>query len=349
MLALLGLLALAASPPAVPAADDAASPSPASTGSALQFHPLSHLLNEAGDIGQLDGHDRQLGRLWAPDGWRRLGGTLSHPLAGIRRQGWDEFLGTELVPTSLDPSRAQWIPNWQVHLLGGGYNHILLEDWYRDHGSAHPTLLACATTYAGALLNEAAERQGQAGQRSTDPLADLLVFDAASLALFRLPGVRPFLTGTLEMRNWPLQPTLTPDGRLENAGQYWMLRSPLPLTRWKLLYHFGLGNIAGVSAPLPHGRWLSLAAGAHASRSVNLEDQRQTCALSPKVGLFLDQGGSLLASAFWNGQSKDRLTLQVHPTPWTTWPVPWGFWVHGGGSSGWGAGVTTTLGIGLGV
>lgn len=318
-------------------------------GSQGQFHPASFLLNEAGDIGQLEGHDRRLGHLFGPDGFERLGGTLSHPGESVRRQGTRRFLTSEVVPTSLDPNRAQWIPNWQVHLLGGGFNNAQLEDWYRAQGSAHPALLSCATTYAAALLNEAAERQEQPGNFSTDPLADLLLFDAASLALFRLPGVRTFFTTTVEMRNWPLQPSLTADGSLANAGQYWILRTPLPWTRAKLLYHFGLGNVAGLSIPLGQGGTsLSLAGGAHARRNVELAHQGQSVDLTPKAGLFLDRNGSLLASAFWSGQSADRFTFQLHPTPLTSWPVPWGFWLHAGGSHGWGAGLTSSIGLGLG-
>ncbi len=45
----------------------------------------------------------------------------------------------------------------------------------------------------------------------------------------------------------------------------------------------------------------------------------------------------------------DRFTFQLHPTPLTSWPVPWGFWLHAGGSHGWGAGITSSIGLGLGV
>lgn len=318
-------------------------------GSESQFNPASMLLNEAWDIGQLEGHDRHLQRMWGPESFRRLGGALSHPVESVRRQGLTEFVTTEIVPASLSKDRAQWVPNYQAHLLGGSFNNARLEDWYQAHGYEHPALLACATTYASAFLNEASERAEVPGDRSTDPLADLLVFDAASLFAFRIPGVREFFTQTVQMMNWPLQPSLTPDGRAENAGQYWAIRFPLPWTRTRGLYHFGLGNILGISQPLDdQGTFLSFAAGAHARRNVDIDPQRQSVELTPKAGFFLDRQGSLLASAFWNGQAADRFVLQVHPTPLTSWPVPWGFWLHGGGPSGWGIGLTSTIGLGLG-
>ncbi|MEN9354588.1 MAG: hypothetical protein RL318_1913 [Fibrobacterota bacterium] len=318
-------------------------------GSESQFNPASMVLNEAWDIGQLEGHDRRLDRLWSGGNFRTLGATLSHPVQSVRRQGWTDFVTTEIVPTSLAKDRAQWIPNYQVHLLGGGFNNARLEDWYAAHGYERPALLACATTYASAILNEAAERYDQTSEHATDPIADLFLFDAASLVLFRLPGVRPFFTQTVQMMNWPLQPTLTLQGRAENAGQYWAIRTPLPWTQWRFLYHFGLGNIAGLSVPTQDGHWLSFAAGAHARRNVTVDSTRQTVEITPKAGVFLDQGGSLLASAFWNGHSADRFTVQVHPNRLTSWPVPWGFWLHGGGSSGWGIGLTTTIGLGAGL
>ena len=71
--------------------------------------------------------------------------------------------------------------------------------------------------------------------------------------------------------------------------------------------------------------------------------------LAPKVGLFWDRGGSLMASLSWNGQSTDPLALEVYPTPLTSWPVPWGFWFHGLGRNPWVVGITTVIGLGVGV
>lgn len=319
-----------------------------SWGSESQFNPVSMVLNEAWDIGQLRG-DHRLSFMWNSGNVGRLASTLGHPGESIRRQGWGEFLTTEVVPSSFDKDRAQWIPNYQAHLLGGGYNHIHLEEWYVSHGYAHPTLLACATTYTSALLNETSELAGQNTDYSTDPLADLLIFDAASLAFFRIDAVREFFTQTLEMRNWPLQPTLTGDGRVENAGQYWMLRYPVT-GDWKGIYIFGLGNIAGLSRRLDgQGNALSLAMGAHACRNTSIDSVRQGVVLAPKVGVFWDRGGSLMASLSWNGQSTDPLALEVYPTPLTSWPVPWGFWFHGLGRNPWVVGITTVIGLGVGV
>jgi hypothetical protein len=306
------------------------------------------VLNEAWDIGQLR-NDHRLSSMWNSGNAHLLTTTLSHPGESIRREGWGEFLTTEVIPTSIDKDRAQWIPNYQAHLLGGGFNHIRLEAWYQANGYEHPALLACATTYTSAVLNETSELSGQTTQYATDPLADLLIFDAASLFFFRIDPVREFFTQTLEMRNWPLQPTLTPDGHVENAGQYWALRAPL-VGDWKGIYIFGLGNIAGVSRRMDaQGNSLSIAAGVHACRNSTIDSVRQSVILAPKVGVFWDRSGSLMASLAWNGQSTDPLVLQVYPTSWTSWPIPWGFWFHGLGGNPWAVGITTSIGIGVGV
>lgn len=321
-------------------------------GTESQFNPLSLVVNEGGDILQLEGHDNRFDSLLAPSPARRLASSLAHPFDAIEQAGWSDFVGTEIVPMSMRPSRAAWIPNWQVHLVGGGITNLRLEDWYRAQGCGSPFLPALFTSYTAHLLNETVEMGGiPEGARSTDPVADIYLFDAAGIALLHVPVVRSFFLSTIEVASWPLQPSIGADrGTLENAGQYYAIKAPLPGTEnWKFFYHFGLGNIAGASRRVGAEDAVSLGAGVYARRIESMDQTTNRVELSPKVGLFWDRNNSLLASVFLNGQSSNRLSVQIHPGVLPTGPARLGAWVAFDDECRPSGGITTVLGIGAGI
>jgi hypothetical protein len=323
---------------------------PTRWGSDAQFNPVSMVLNEGWDITQLENRENRIAVLNGSDAFRRLGRTMSHPLASIRREGPGSFFFSEIVPTSMRAEKAQWIPNYQLHLVGGGILNVKAEQWYRDNGYASPKLMALATSATAWVLNEASEISQSSSDFSTDPVADLLLFDLAGVLVFQSTAVRSIVFGRMEAMNWPLQPSLDPrDGRVLNAGQYYAFKMPLPSTRdWKFFYHMGLGNIAGLSRRVGAGHSLSVGGGAHATRIVQIDSTRNSAALAPKIGLFWDHDNSLWASVFYNGQSVQRFSVQIYPTPWTSWPIPLGFWGTFGGPRGLSLGLSANLGIGLG-
>lgn len=319
-------------------------------GTERQFNPVSVIANEGLDIVQLEGHDNRLDSIATKSGLRRLGRSIAHPVQAVDRAGWGNFVGSEIVPTSFRPSKAAWIPNWQLHTVGGGFTNARLEDWYRAHGCDSPFWPALLSSYAANLANEAAEVGGSQGSMPTDPVADLYLFDALGVALFHVPVVRSFALREVELVSWPLQPSLGLDRwTAENAGQYYALRVRMPgTTDWKLLYHFGLGNIGGVSRRVGSEDAVSLGVGAYARRIQALDATTNHVEMAPKVGVFWDRNGSLLGSAFWNAQSVDRFSVQVYPGAVPTGPLPLGCWMsfdeHGHPS----AGVSTVVGLGAG-
>ncbi len=319
-------------------------------GTDAQFNPISMILNEGWDITQLQNMDNQLSSLNSPDALLRLGRTMSHPVADVVRQGSGKFFTTEIVPTSFHPDKAQWIPNYQLHLIGGGYLNSKAETWYREKGYDSPKGMAFATSLASWILNETSEISSSSSDYSTDPVADLLFFDLGGVLLFQSDIVRDFFSHRVQMMNWPLQPSLDPrNGKVLNAGQYFAIKAPLPgKGDWSLFYHMGLGNIAGFSRQILSGHSISLGAGAYARRVVQLDSTRNSVELAPKLGVFWDHNNSLWASAFYNGQSVQRFSIEIYPTPWTSWPVPLGFWGTFGGPRGLGLGVVASLGIGVG-
>ena len=114
------------------------------------------------------------------------------------------------------------------------------------------------TMTASNVLNEMTERPGP---RSVDAATDLLLFDTAGFLLFRADRVQRLFSTTLQLTNWPLQPSFTLPGQtLENAGQQFVLRFNVPRTKqWKGLYMFGVSTLFGVSRDLGQGRSFSVA------------------------------------------------------------------------------------------
>lgn len=319
-------------------------------GTESQFNPASYLVNEGLDILQLEGHDNRIDSLSTASDRRRLARALRHPLHAVEKAGWSEFVGSEIVPTSPSPSKAAWIPNWQLHVVGGGLSNARLEDWYLAHGCRSPFLPALLTSYTGYLLNESVEIHGGSSEMPVDPVADLYLFDALGIALFHVPVVRGFAREKVELLAWPLQPSIGLDrATVENAGQYYAVRLPLPATDdWRLLYHFGLGNIVGASRMVGARDAVSLGVGAYARSIQTVDATTNQVVVAPKVGVFWDRDGSLLGSAFLNAQSVDRFIVQIHPGVVRTGPIPLGGWVAVDDRGRPSLGVTTQVGLGAG-
>lgn len=318
-------------------------------GSESQFNPLSVIANEAFDISQMENRSRSPSQMLDPDAFGRLNGSLLHPFTSIDRMGRERFLTSEIIPTSFRPSRAQWIPNYQLHLVGSGMRNAALEEWWAAQGCEHPGIAAIATTYLAQYLNEVSEISSKTSYRDEDPVADIYVFDFAGILLFQPAAVREFFSKTVELSNWPLQASwMVPENEVGNVGEYWALKIPLPGTeRWKLFYYMGLGNIAGLTHSFAEGNALSVAAGAYAKTLHSAGEGANTATLEPKLGIFWDRHNSLMASAFYNSQSTERFLVNLYPGVLPTGPLPLGCW-GSFGPHGLHVGATTRFGFGVG-
>ena len=70
------------------------------------------------------------------------------------------------------------MPNYSLHLLGGGVTYAALDEWFQDRDIPIPKLWSALTLMSAAFLNETLENHGVHGY-NTDALADLYVFDVA--------------------------------------------------------------------------------------------------------------------------------------------------------------------------
>jgi hypothetical protein len=320
-------------------------------GTESQFNPLTVVLNESWDISQLEDNSHDVRTLWASDNFGRLNGSIFHPVESIQREGPRRFWTTEVVPTSFAPSKAQWLPNYQLHLLGGGMRNAELEEWYARNDCEQPVLAAAATSMLAGYMNEVSEIARNPSSRTADPVADIWIFDIGGVVLFQSDAVKDFFSTTLRTANWPLQPTwMIGETQERNAGEYWVVKWDVPrLEGWRLFYHVGLGNIAGVSRDVGRGNDLTVAGGVYTHHVVQLGGGAQTVSLEPKFGVFWDRENSLLASAFWNSQSVDRFLVNLYPGSLPTGPWKIGFWISPGRWGSTHVGLTGTLGLGAGI
>ncbi|MBN2170277.1 MAG: hypothetical protein JW819_03020 [Candidatus Krumholzibacteriota bacterium] len=291
-------------------------------GSEALINPVQLVLNGGYGITQLDNRSNDPFNVDYRLGWRNVRRNLAHPIRAIEEEGWGSFLKKEILPFSTNTQDARYWPNYTQHLIGGGMSYRVQVEWFRHHGIACPRLWAAGTIAAYHLVNEVVENDDYAGW-TTDPVADLYLFDPLSMLLFSSDGVCRFFSEKLHLQDWSYQPAWDPRREtLENNGQNFSMKLGLPGSeRWSLFYHFGTHGEGGLSRTWPGGDCFSFAGGFKAKELVDLAQGQRTVDLAVTAGLFWDRRGSLLASLQYAGTKDYRLRLNVYPGVFRLGPV----------------------------
>ncbi len=322
-------------------------------GSEAQFNPLSLVVTGGFDQLRTRGADKHIFRrsygIAATSVWQ----SIIHPDRVVRRYGFGNWVRDELLPLSGRGSGGgQWAPNYQLHLLGGGMTTVRLEEWYLQHGASHPLLLAASTAYAWHALTEMVENGDRRGD-NVDAMTDLLLFDAASILVWRSERVQHLFGDVLEMTNWSGQPSLgLREATIENVHQTTMLRAPLPFTsEWRALTTFGGSFLVGVSRRARADHWVSVAGGWDPAENPVVDEAtgRKTVVLNPNAGAFWDRDGSLLASVVVRARREELVTLNVYPGVVRVLGRSPGLWAQWLDSGRFRFGVSSALGVGVGL
>ena len=283
-------------------------------GSEALVHPLRMIVNGSFGILQLDNRDNHLGRIDYRNGVENVWMNVRNPVTAIRADGWRDFLLREVLPIGSSVKDARYWPNYTQHLIGGGMSYRMFAEWYQQHGLTHPRAWSAATMAVYHLLNEVVENDRFVGY-TTDPVADLLIFDPGGMLLFNSDRVAGFFSHTLHMADWSYQPAYDPiHHTLENNGQNFALKLGLPWSkRWSLFHHYGTHGELGFSYTRPDGQCFSFAAGLKAANLIDLAPGTRTVDLVGTAGLFYDRDNSLLASLLV-AQTKDySVRLNLYP------------------------------------
>lgn len=287
---------------------------PVPYGSVQLINPVRMILNGGYGIMQVGGRDNHVFTTDYANGWKNLWKNIGDPASSIRYEGWKEFIRGEIIPFSTSTRGARYWPNYTQHLIGGGMGYRMMHEWYRDHSFEHPGWWSVSTLAVYHFLNETIETSDYAGW-TTDPVADLYVFDPAGIIMFSFDGVAKFFGDKLHMTDWSYQPAYNPwDKTIENIGQNYVLKYPFPRSqRWYLMYHWGTHGEMGVSYWQKDGDCFSIAGGFMAGKLVDLGDGVRTVDLVPSAGLFWDRHNSLMVSLLYARTQAYIGRLNVYP------------------------------------
>lgn len=284
-------------------------------GSMSLVHPLRMIVNGSYGILQLDNQNRHIWDFPYGNGVDNVWLNVTHPFTAIHKtDGWREFAFREILPFSTNTKDARYWPNYTQHLIGGGMSYRMVAEWYDFHGFAHPRAWSFGTMAVYHFWNEVVENGDFKGY-TTDPIADLLVFDPLGMVLFNHDGVAGFFGRTLQMSDWSYQPAYDPHRRtLENNGQNFAIKAPLPWTqRWRLFYYYGTHGELGLSRRWASGASVSFAGGFRAENLKDLGHGVRTVDLVPTFGVFYDVDNSLLASVLISNSVDHRVRLNLYP------------------------------------
>jgi hypothetical protein len=322
-------------------------------GSQALYSPWWVFINRGWDVLQDHVADRNVLELEYRHNAANVLRNLAHPIPAIEERGWHNFLTQEIFPLDWTEHGARWMPNYALHLIGGGMTFAALREWYEDHRVPLPWAWSAATVMASALVNESIENKGVRGH-NTDAIADIYVFDIGGMLLFSSDFVKRVFSRHLIMSDWSLQPSLTlKRGELHNHGNYFAIKWPLPFyERLRLFTWFGEATTAGLSYQLDREYSVSLAVGGAATRLQNEATGRvqNVVTFAPTAVAFLDRRESLLASLQVGDIEDYFIHLNVYPHAFTSRGPSAGFWTildkHGHAGFGICFGV---LGLGPGV
>jgi hypothetical protein len=298
-------------------------------GSQALYSPWWVFINRSWDVLQDHVADRNIFRLEYKDNAENVLRNLGDPLPAIEERGWKTFLRQEIFPLDFSAHGARWMPNYGLHLIGGGMTYAALREWYQAHDVPWPWLWSAATVMASALVNETIENKGVHGH-NTDAIADIYVFDLAGILLFSFDFANRVFSRYLIMSDWSLQPSLTlTRGELHNHGNYFAVKWPLPFyERLRLFTYFGEATTGGLSFKLDAEYSLSFAVGGAATRIENEATQRvqNVVTFEPTALVFIDRNESLLASLQVTNVEDYFIHLNVYPHAFSARGPSVGFW-----------------------
>jgi len=325
---------------------------PQDYGSMSMFSPWNVVINGSFDVLQLDGKDRRIFKLPYGAGLENvMKNCFVHPGATISQMGWGRWLTTEVFPLNFTPEGAQWIPNYQLHLIGGGMTFRMLSEWYEHNKVPAPDVWAAGTIAVYHILNEAVENEAYQGYNS-DPIADLMIFDWAGVVLFMNDDVARFFSQTLHMADWSNLPMITfPEARLGSNGLYYSLKWNIPtVDDWSVWYLMGMSNMLGASYQFDRTNSITVGAGARGKYLYEIDPRVRllTLELVPTAGVYWDKNNSLMASLTASGQEDQTVILNLYPGTFDVFglrPAIWGAW-GSNGTYGVGIAFQQTIGVG---
>lgn len=288
-----------------------------SYGSDAAFHPVSELINGSFGLLQITSNWRTLDDIDWGQGLQITWESITHPGRTIDAYGRGDFIRNEVFPASLRWQGLQWVPNYTLHLIGGGARHRAFMEWYAAHDMPHPAAWAWLTTTVHAFGVEMIGHHTET-RPTVDPVADMLIFDPLGAILFSFDGVSRFFSHTLNMSIWSGQPMYNPVlNSVENIGQNYGLHFFFgDDDRVGIFSYWGMSHLLGISVRGGSAFDWSLGVGG-AVDELRETDRGGASAFYARIkwdaGLFLHRHGSLLMSVHTSQAWTQFLRVNIYP------------------------------------
>jgi hypothetical protein len=267
---------------------------------------------------------------WA-NGFHITWESITNPIRTVDAYGRTDFVTNELLPARVDWNSLQWVPNYCLHMIGGGARHRGFIEWYDAHGFPVPHAWAWGTTAAHAFAVEAVEHYDRT-RPTVDPVADMFVFDPLGALLFSNDGVARFFSRTLHMSIWSGQPAYNPlVNTFENAGEAYGLHYFFRDThRVGIFSYWGMSHLFGVTVRGGELFDWSVGIGGAADELEDRDRGNGTTALVARIkldgGVFVHRNGSLLASMQASQAWVQTFKLTVYPGVFSPGGLATGFY-----------------------
>lgn len=278
-------------------------------GSGAQFNPFSAWITYAFDTLQVNSSfdDGSLRERWGQVRW-----DLTHVNSAIRLEGgWTAFVNRQVLPYRF--TEKDWVPNYSLHLLGGGMIYRKNAEWLEAHGQPYPRLTAAVLNMSAELLQEVIEKKST---KHDDEIADVFIFEPAGILLYSYEPFARWSADTLHLVDWPYQAMYDPNrprtgggrGGLVNVGQNFAARPELFGSRnHRAFVYFGMTTLAGLSHRITAEHSVSWGFGAAITHAKDPTTTRYA------GGLFWDRNDSLMGSLIVNGTEDLKVRLNLYP------------------------------------
>jgi hypothetical protein len=314
-------------------------------GSEAIYHPLGVLMNGGFDVLQSYQSSTRAGDIqWniaATSVWQ----SVRSPAGWISDYGWTKFMTQEVLPTSFNIAKAQWAPNYTLHLIGGGMEYRKLSEWYDYHGYPAPFVFGAVTTMGYHFLNELIEN-GPSLHPNIDAIADLCIFDPLGIVFFSFDPVAEYFSTKFGLNDWSPQPSFSfRPFAFRNFGHSFVMRYPIIESKQtSAFFYLGKSTLIGLSRVLRNKDAISFGVGATQTGVWEVDQSNGISTNSIRVGaacgVFFDHDNSLLASLLISEYYLERVRLNVYPGVLFSSPFSPGFFFTLGSGGTYSAGFT---------
>ncbi len=248
--------------------------------------------------------------------FRDLFFNLRHPIKQIKRFGFKKFFTSEILPDRISINKAQFVPNYTLHFVGGIVCINKLKKWYKGNNFRYYSFFAYMTFYSYHLINEVVEDNSR-DNINVDAISDIYIFDLLAVLLSDNSKMQRLLT-TLNANEWTTVPFYNPFNRkLENTSQNFVFKYSVS-KKFKLFLYTGMNSVGGVSIPNNNDLDFSFGAGFSSKKIKSVNGHRNkglfTAEIVPDFGFFIDRNNSLLLSMILSYNGNYRFKMNIFPT-----------------------------------